>query len=75
MKTKEMADRIEVTRRVIAHADALAGEGFARDDIVDALFAAAWRRIAENRETHLVTAEYQDWASDIARLDEDCARR
>jgi len=66
LKTHDVTDRTEVTRRTLEFAKALGGEGFAPDDINDALFRTAYRRIADH-------ALFLDWARDIADIERDAA--
>jgi hypothetical protein len=63
----DVTDRMRVTRKVIEFAEALAGEGFVADDITDAMFAAAYRRIGNY-------AEFLDWAKDVGRLELEYSR-
>lgn len=60
----DMAKRIDVSHRVVEFAKYLLDEGFEADDIVDALFRAAARRIGDK-------VEYLDWAADVGGLELD----
>jgi hypothetical protein len=63
----DVNDRMSVTRKVIEFTEALASEGFMADDITDALFAAAYRRIGNY-------AEFLDWAANVGRLELEYSR-
>jgi hypothetical protein len=45
----------------------LSGEGFIDEDIIDALLAAAYRRIGDH-------AGFLDWAKDVAGLEREYAK-
>jgi hypothetical protein len=60
-------DRMIITRKVVEFAEALSGEGFIDEDIIDALLAAAYRRIGDH-------AGFLDWAKDVAGLEREYAK-
>jgi hypothetical protein len=66
-RVHDVNDRMMVTRKVIEFTEALAGEGFVPDDITDALFAAAYRRIGNY-------AEFLDRAAAVGRLELEYSR-
>jgi hypothetical protein len=64
---KAVAQRIKAAHMVQDYCTYLLNEGFEADDIIDALFEAAYRRI----DNHAV---YLDWAAEVGRLEEELGK-